>query len=208
MNIKAYAWDDEDYGGSYFVWTTTPGKAKALLAAEHDREFTEIRVYRVPWADKYGDNKIIPAKELLSNGWWLYCSNCGTRVQNDTATVLDAVEVLCDECAKDWNEKEGKMKIEDLKVGRVYRAKRPRVVHTLGGSYINDRQILSISPFEETIQYDSPKVGFGSKYPVISVEKFLKWAAKDITDDLPPDEWEEYKRCKMESKYMTLRVKI
>lgn len=34
------------------------------------------------------------------------------------------------------------MKIEDLKVGRVYRAKRPRVVHTLGGSYINDRQIL------------------------------------------------------------------
>lgn len=25
------------------------------------------------------------------------------------------------------------MKIEDLKAGRVYRAKRPRVVHTLGG---------------------------------------------------------------------------
>lgn len=50
------------------------------------------------------------------------------------------------------------MKIEDLKVGRVYRAKRPRVVHTLGGSYINDRQILSISPFEENIQYDSPSV--------------------------------------------------
>lgn len=65
---------------------------------------------------------------------------------------------------------QGKMKIEDLKVGRVYRAKRPRVVHTLGGSYINDRQILSISPFEENIQYDSPKVGFGSKYPVISVD--------------------------------------
>lgn len=92
------------------------------------------------------------------------------------------------------------MKIEDLKVGRVYRAKRPRVVHTLGGSYINDRQILSISPFEENIQYDSPKVGFGSKYPVISVEKFLKWAAKDITDDLPPAEWEEYKRCKRGAK--------
>lgn len=35
-------------------------------------------------------------------------------------------------------EKREKMKIEDLKVGRVYRAKRPRVVHTLGGSYIKD----------------------------------------------------------------------
>lgn len=34
------------------------------------------------------------------------------------------------------------MKIEDLKVGRVYRAKRPRGVHRLDGSYVNDRQIL------------------------------------------------------------------
>lgn len=91
MNLKAYVWDDEDYGESYLVWATTPGKAKALLASEHDREFTEMRVSRVPWADKFG---------------------------------------------------------------------------------------------------------FGLKYPVISVEKFLKWAAKDITDDLPPAEWEEYKRCK------------
>jgi hypothetical protein len=31
------------------------------------------------------------------------------------------------------------MKIEDLKVGRVYRAKRPRCVHRLDGSYVNDR---------------------------------------------------------------------
>lgn len=38
------------------------------------------------------------------------------------------------------------MKIEDLKVGRVYRAKRPRGVHRLDGSYVNDRQILYISP--------------------------------------------------------------
>lgn len=30
------------------------------------------------------------------------------------------------------------MKIEDLKVGRVYRAKRPRGVHRLDGSYVND----------------------------------------------------------------------
>ena len=88
------------------------------------------------------------------------------------------------------------MKIEDLKVGRVYRAKRPRVVHTLGGSYINDRQILDISPFEETIQYDSPKVGFGSRHTAKQQGMVLKRRAEDITDDLPPAEWEEYKRCK------------
>lgn len=33
----------------------------------------------------------------------------------------------------------GKMKIEDLKVGRVYRAKRPRGVHRLDGSYVNEK---------------------------------------------------------------------
>ena len=104
MNIKAYAWDDEDYDERHVDWAATPGKAKALLAAEHDREFTEMRVYRLPLADKYGDSKRIPAKEFLSHGWWLYCSSCGTRVQNDTATVLDEVEVLCDECAKNWSE--------------------------------------------------------------------------------------------------------
>lgn len=68
MNIKAYVWDDEDYGGNYFVWTTTPGKAKALLAAEHNREFTEIRVYRVPWADKYRSMDDIPAEEFFKSG--------------------------------------------------------------------------------------------------------------------------------------------
>lgn len=83
MKLKAYGWDDEDYDESHVVWAATPGKAKALLASEHDREFTEMRVYRVPWADKYGASKIIP---------------------DGTATVLDEVEVLCDECAKDWSE--------------------------------------------------------------------------------------------------------
>lgn len=96
------------------------------------------------------------------------------------------------------------MKIEDLKVGRVYRAKRPRGVHRLDGSYVNDRQILYISPFGESIQYDSPSVTFKAKYPIISTEKFLKWADKDITDSLPPNEWENIRGAKMESKYMTL----
>lgn len=43
MNVKAYAWNDEYHGGSHIVWTTTPGKAKALFAAEHDVEFTEMQ---------------------------------------------------------------------------------------------------------------------------------------------------------------------
>lgn len=34
---------------------------------------------------------------------------------------------------------------------------------------------------------------------MISTEKFLKWVGQDITDELPPAEWEDYERyCKNE----------
>ena len=69
MNIKAYEWDDEYRDESHIVWAATPGKAKALLASEHDREFTEMRVYRVPWADKYGEKKIIWLVAVLFKLW-------------------------------------------------------------------------------------------------------------------------------------------
>ena len=36
MKLKAYGWDDEDYDESHVVWAATPGKAKALLASEHE----------------------------------------------------------------------------------------------------------------------------------------------------------------------------
>lgn len=98
MKLKAYGWDDEDYDESYVVWAATPGKAKALLASEHDEEFTEMRVYRVPWADKYRSMDDIPAEEFLKNGWYLYCANCGTHVYDDTA-VLTEKNVFCTECA-------------------------------------------------------------------------------------------------------------
>lgn len=111
MKIKAYEWDDEYRDESHVVWAATPGKAKALLASEYDREFTEIRVYRVPWADQYRSMDDIPAEEFLKNGWYLCCVKCGTHVYDDTA-VLTENKVLCVECAKDWSKE--KIKKEDL----------------------------------------------------------------------------------------------
>lgn len=100
MNVKAYVWDSDWNGESYIVWTTTPGKAKALLAAEHDECFKDIRVRRLPWADEYRVVDDIPAEVFLSNGWWLPCAKCGTDVYEDTA-VLTETEVLCEDCAKE-----------------------------------------------------------------------------------------------------------
>lgn len=80
-----------------------------------------------------------------------------------------------------------------LSVGRVYRAKKPGVIHTgfLQPSLINDRVILHIS--EEFVQYDGPAVGLGRRFPRVTKEAFLKWAGQDVTDQLPKGKWEQAK---------------
>jgi len=70
-----------------------------------------------------------------------------------------------------------------FKPGHVYEAKKPKVV----GFYYDDRQILHIGL--NAIQYDSPTVAPGKKYPSVSKEKFAKWAGRDITDEMPKGEW-------------------
>jgi hypothetical protein len=73
---------------------------------------------------------------------------------------------------------------EDLKIGRVYRARRPAGVGHIFDALTNDRQIRWIG-LEGTIQYDSPSVSNGRKYPKVTTEAFLKWASRDVTDELP-----------------------
>jgi hypothetical protein len=76
----------------------------------------------------------------------------------------------------------------DLKVGHVYSAKCPRVVGMFS-RLLNDRQIIWIDSLGFQLQYDSPTVVPGRKYPRIEVEKFLKWAGSDVTALCPPDDW-------------------
>jgi len=73
----------------------------------------------------------------------------------------------------------------DLKVGRVFSAKRPRS----SGSLLNDRQIVYVSPLGDQVQYDSPAVAFGRKLPIVTVDEFLKWAKDDVTHLMPKDDW-------------------
>ena len=75
---------------------------------------------------------------------------------------------------------------EDLKAGRCYRAKKPRNVR----GFYNDRQVKRLT--ETQVQYDGPAVAWGRKYPLVSIEKFLAWASHDVTDDLPPGEWQDF----------------
>ena len=73
----------------------------------------------------------------------------------------------------------------ELIVGHVYSAKRPKALGF--PPLLNDRQIKWIGMFE--VQYDSPSVAMGRKYPRISKEKFLAWAKEDVTMLCPEGEW-------------------
>lgn len=76
----------------------------------------------------------------------------------------------------------------DIKVGRVYSARRPQRVGMFP-SLLNDRQVLWIGALGTELQYDSPTVAIGRRQPKVSVEAFLRWAREDVTDKCPKDAW-------------------
>ncbi|EPY4802965.1 hypothetical protein ACXDID_003978 [Klebsiella pneumoniae] len=75
----------------------------------------------------------------------------------------------------------------EIKVGRTYRAKRPRAAGTVIQPLVNDRTVIWCSA--TSVQYDSPSVSFGRHYPRVSIEKFRAWASRDVTDELPQGEY-------------------
>lgn len=79
------------------------------------------------------------------------------------------------------------METLQLRVNRTYRAKKPAQAGSWLRPEVNDRTILYISV--GTLQYDGPSVKPGAKYPTVSIEAFLKWAASDVTDQLPDGEY-------------------
>ena len=69
--------------------------------------------------------------------------------------------------------------ITDLNVGVWYRAKKPKVITVGFSSEPNDRQIIWMG--NGFVQYDGPSVKNGKKFPKITVDKFMKWAASELT---------------------------
>jgi len=85
MQMKAYAFMyDEDEGVEMIVYAENANKAKAEGARFTDMEYTDIRVRRVPWADKYGSYDNIPPKAFIDNGWWMFCCKCSNHVDADS----------------------------------------------------------------------------------------------------------------------------
>lgn len=79
----------------------------------------------------------------------------------------------------------------EIKVGRTYRCKRKKVFGIFDPVY-DDREVLWISADESRVQYNSPSIKFGRRFPTVAMEQFKKWAFNDVTDRLIGDSWEEY----------------
>ena len=86
----------------------------------------------------------------------------------------------------------------EIKVGRTYRAKRPRAAGLLISPLVNDRTVKWLS--KSHVQYDSPSVPFGRHYPTVTIEKFCAWADRDVTDELPDGEYASWPIKKTKSK--------
>lgn len=102
--LKAYQWDDEFEGTGIIVYAETAGKARAEIADSNDSglRFTEIRVYRAPWADEYGDWDNIPPEVLIEHGWLLPCCRCGQyEIEDDEAMIVVDGKVYCKECCEE-----------------------------------------------------------------------------------------------------------
>ena len=117
--LKAYLVVDKYYSNEsqelIFAETAGMAKAKGLASGNFDDySFTELRVERQKYFDKYSDTQRIPIKELLNRGWWFYCAGCGSvQINEDNIAdgeafinsyedeYLDFVKgtVICDSCA-------------------------------------------------------------------------------------------------------------
>jgi hypothetical protein len=76
------------------------------------------------------------------------------------------------------------MNADDLQVGKTYRARRFRGSPT----YNNDRIIVWKG--NGTVQFDSDTVAVGRRLPRITITGFLRWAAREVTQE----ELDEYRQ--------------
>lgn len=99
--IKAYAWHNDDTGFDDIVWCETAGKAKYYIACKEGIPFTDVKVYRVKFADKFKCIEDIKIKDFFDNGWGYVCSKCGEITFEDEATFINDNEIICSECKGD-----------------------------------------------------------------------------------------------------------
>jgi len=77
----------------------------------------------------------------------------------------------------------------EIILNHIYRAKRPRAVGVILELF-DDRQVIHVT--ETRVQYDSPTVPRGRKFPTVDRAKFEAWVGQDVTAGYPKGDWAEW----------------
>lgn len=109
MKFKAYCFANAaDYDtvglSAQITFAETAGKAKQYFSMNSDIHYKDIRVRRVPWADKYEDVDEIPVEELLDHGWYFICNICGARIEDTTNFYTNNKGFCCKKCFNEWTQ--------------------------------------------------------------------------------------------------------
>lgn len=62
----------------------------------------DIRVRRLPWADKYESVDNIPTEEWLSHGWYFVCNTCGENIEDMADFHINDKGYCCKKCFDEW----------------------------------------------------------------------------------------------------------
>lgn len=84
LKLKAFTVleDFENTGGIVFAEHAVT--ARRLGAdAWGDGDFSLVSCRRAPWADRFAETGVVPASELIWNGWRFECAYCGRRIEAD-----------------------------------------------------------------------------------------------------------------------------
>ncbi len=86
------------------TFAETPGKAKQDFSMENGIPFKDIRVQRIPWADKYGNVDKIPVKEWFDHGYHFTCNICGATIEDIADFWLNDDGNCCKKCFDEWED--------------------------------------------------------------------------------------------------------
>lgn len=109
MKSKAYVFNNAaDYDiedlSEEVTFAETTGKAKQYFSMENEIHYKDIRVRRLPWADKYASVDNIPAEEWLVHGWYFVCNTCGARIEDVADFHINSKGYCCKKCFNEWVE--------------------------------------------------------------------------------------------------------
>ena len=112
---KAYSYQD-DSGDVVIVYGETRNKVKVEIQGTYGVNYTDIRVKRASWADKYGSVENIPDKAWLDNDYAVKCNECGEFCYEHEGKWLEDGRWVCEKCS-DWI-KEKRAELASLHLSR------------------------------------------------------------------------------------------